>query len=328
MPPLSMKSHIILSGILAAIMIGAALVANFVAVSGSQFRTLPIQGDAVYDVPCEQAGIIERLEYKTYIYDYSGAAKGEQQKYCYVYLPFGYTRARAYNILYLLHGGGENAEQCMLDEGMNCTKNMVDQMIFRSEIEPLIIVMPSFNFYNDCLHPANRYTARNTRGHAGYIEVARIFQYELKNELVPAVEKEYSTYAGFDTSGASLTASRDHRAFAGLSRGSITTIKSVLCNCLAWFGSFAPFSGTDIAAGDVLECLNSREYASYPVHELFFATGSLDHCYAETKLLYLDLKDTGRFESIHFCCVPYQTHYDYQWPIDLYNALPYLFRYQ
>lgn len=66
------------------------------------------------------------------------------------------------------------------------------------------------------------------------------FGQELRNNIIPAVEGKFSTYAGGDTGEESLITSREHRAFAGLSRGSMTVCRSGLtqnADIIAWFGS-------------------------------------------------------------------------------------------
>ena len=43
---------------------------------------------------------------------------------------------------------------------------------------------------------------------------------------MPLVESQFSTYAGKDVSEESMIASREHRAMAGLSRGSMAAMRS------------------------------------------------------------------------------------------------------
>lgn len=47
-----------------------------------------------------------------------------------------------------------------------------------------------------------------------------ILHNELLNDLIPAVESRYSTYAE-DTTPVGIAASRDHRGFGGFSMGSV-----------------------------------------------------------------------------------------------------------
>lgn len=310
------------------VLAGIVLVSNLYAVYGSDYRSLPLQQDGYYTQACEEGGAVQRFEYSAHIYGKDGVSKGEQIKYCYVYTPYGYTEGQQYDILYLMHGGHEGAEQWMVDGRMSFNKNVVDHLIADGAARPMIIVMPSFYYYNDYANELNVHTSRSDSDKADYVELPLVFQYELRNDLMPAVEKAYSTYANGETTDEAFIASRDHRGFAGLSMGSMTTIKSALCASLDRFSWFAPFSGTNTTAECILSSIQENGFGSYPINYIYFATGSLDHCYRETKLTYLGLLESDAFtegKNISLSVIPYQTHYDYQWPIDLFNALQVLF---
>ncbi|WP_210387855.1 hypothetical protein [Alloscardovia sp. HMSC034E08] len=60
------------------------------------------------------------------------------------------------------------------------------------------------------------------------------FKNELRNDLMPYVESHFATYSK-GTSAQDFTKSRDHRAFAGLSRGAVTTLHSVFLGSLDYF---------------------------------------------------------------------------------------------
>lgn len=49
-------------------------------------------------------GTVERLEYDTFTYDDGNNVP--MKKGAWVYLPYGYSAEKPYNVLYLLHGGG------------------------------------------------------------------------------------------------------------------------------------------------------------------------------------------------------------------------------
>ena len=62
----------------------------------------------------DEAGVIEHIRYPSK--DYFLAGK-EIKKEANVYLPYGYSRDKKYNVLYLMHGiGGDEAEWGMEDE--------------------------------------------------------------------------------------------------------------------------------------------------------------------------------------------------------------------
>ena len=84
-------------------------------------------------------GEVVRFTYDTQTYD---EPSEPLKKGAWVYLPDGYTAEKRYDILYLLHGGGEN-------EGMWLKKfpetvTMLDNMIADGVCRPCIIVTPTF----------------------------------------------------------------------------------------------------------------------------------------------------------------------------------------
>ena len=61
------------------------------------------------------------------------------------------------------------------------------------------------------------------------------FRYELRRDLIPAVESAFSTWTEGDVSEENLVKTRSHRAFAGLSLGSMTTYRAAFYNNFALF---------------------------------------------------------------------------------------------
>ena len=172
-------------------------------------------------------GRIERIAYQ------ATNVKGETfEKHANVYLPAGYDGAleQRYNIFYLMHGGGGN-EDAWLD---SCpVKNVLDRLNIEGRLEPTIVVFPTY------------YTEGNTPENADFRiagrEEIRVFQAELMQNLVPAVESRYRTWAR-SVDAAGLRASRMHRGFGGFSMGGGNTWMTFTHN-LASFGWFMPLSG-------------------------------------------------------------------------------------
>lgn len=180
----------------------------------------------------ENQGKIETITYDTETYDEGNSVK--MQKQANVYLPAGYDPGKKYNVLYLMHGGGENFNTWLVENDYSGNKKMVDNLIANGEIEPLIIVTPSFY--------------RPTGVSDKDVDLTTQFQYELRRDLIPYVESHYSTYAGGDVSDDNLIKTRMHRAFAGLSMGSMTTYRSALYanyDIFAWFGPYSGCAGPD-----------------------------------------------------------------------------------
>ena len=289
------------------VVVYAATMVYMFVFSGNGRQTLPI---TKYYGLCEQAGTVEKLEYTSYVYDDAGNPGEVIPKYCYVYLPYGYDPEQSYNILYLSHGGGGAADNWLIEVERN--KNMVDHMIANGECKPLIIVTPTFYQFNDMEH-SGQYA----------VNLTKIFQYELRNDLIPAVESKYATYAEGDISIESLVVSRDHRAFAGLSMGSMTTWSSALCGNLDLFSWFGPYS----AEGDtqaVLDTVNDPANDIYPIHYIYNANGTADGAYIRHKQMYLQLLEDDYFvegENIEFTTLQLYMHDWPAWTIDLYNTL-------
>lgn len=155
------------------------------------------------------------------------------EKYCNIYLPYGYDendKEKKYNILYLMHGGGGNAD-AWLD---TCQiKNMLDYSFDAGEADPFIVVFPSY-------YPDN-FGRRGDRESNNEQQNVLFFQGELRDVLIPAVESKLNVYAE-STSPEDLKAAREHRAFGGFSMGGATTWY-VFLNCLDLFVNFVPMSG-------------------------------------------------------------------------------------
>lgn len=147
--------------------------------------------------------------------EYYDGPKGRNRLY--VYLPYGYDESRQYNILYLLHGGGEDETTLFFHKDTQM-QHIFDHMIENGDMDPMIIVTPTWNQTG-----------------------AEYFSSELRERVIPFVEGKYSTYAK-STDPADLQASRFHRAYGGFSMGSISTW-GVLTNCLDIIAYYMPLSG-------------------------------------------------------------------------------------
>lgn len=261
-----------------------------------------------YKTEIEQAGKVEKLEYNSYIYDDNGVKTADNKKYCYVYLPYGYDETKQYNVMYLMHGGGGSAESWIMESEGSTTKNMLDTMIAKKEIEPLIVVCATMYYQNDLKNGGSTVN----------------FKYELRNDLMPAVEGKYATYANKVTTVQSFRDSRDHRGFGGYSMGSATTYQSALIGALDYFSYFAPMHGGFINHNDVLDAVTKGEYKDYKINYILCCEGTLDSTYPEHLKLYHKLLDSGAVrEGINgdMLTLLYRKHNINAWQTDLYNAL-------
>jgi enterochelin esterase-like enzyme len=135
----------------------------------------------------------------------------------FVYTPPGYDprRARAYPVLYLLHGLGDDAERWMNGGAANV---ILDNLIAQGKAVPMVVVTTL------------GYGVSN--GPAGAMAEASVTGYtkSLLTEVMPAVEKGYH-----------VSKTREDRAIAGLSMGGAEALYTALNHLdkFAWIGSFS-----------------------------------------------------------------------------------------
>ena len=279
-----------------------------------------------------QPGTVIEIFYTTHAYALEEKT-GEEivvEKSALVYLPYGYDENKSYDILYLMHGGGESqyywlGNESMLQEGQKAfgdrTRNVLDNLMARGESVEAIVVTPSF------------YT--NAEGYeTTYVDATTVcleFAHELRNDLIPAIESQYSTFAGKEVSEESLRRSRDHRAFAGFSMGSFTTIQGVMMENLDLFSYFGAFSGSLTSCSVFKAVLESDAYRVLPIRYMYNGNGTNDIAHDEHKAFCLEILETmpDRFtDGVNFAWVDYDGGYHTynSWITDLYNCMTVFFK--
>jgi enterochelin esterase family protein len=150
------------------------------------YSTLVVHGDgpSYYDAKPVPHGTVTRQVY------HSDVLNGEREMY--VYTPPNYDRNRRYPVLYLLGGSGELASNWNIEGRAGF---IADNLIAEGKALPMIIAMPN----NQVVH----------RSDPKHTELTfQLFEKELRTEIIPLVDKTYSTQAG-----------PHGRALAGLSMG-------------------------------------------------------------------------------------------------------------
>jgi enterochelin esterase-like enzyme len=209
------------------------------------------------------AGRVERIEYASKV---TGGMRPAM-----VYLPPGYSTARKYPVLYLLHGIGGNENHWTQ---FGATDAILDNLIAANKATPMIIVMPNGRASNE---PSTMFGGRGggRGGRAGAPEGGRAtapgaggqapaqagaaqpggggrgrpggagmgvefeayaaFERELIGDLIPHIESRYS-----------VEADRERRALAGLSMGGGQSLNFGLANLatFAWVGGFSSAPNT------------------------------------------------------------------------------------
>lgn len=278
----------------------------------------------VYEMPApmlletDKKGTVERFIYNTQTYDEQESLP--MKKGSWVYLPYGYDNTKPYNILYLLHGGGVNEDWWF--KMFPDTVTILDNMIAQGICEPCIIVTPTYY----------RGTEIDRNGEF----ITEHFRHELRKDLIPAVESKYSTYATGNVSEDNLIATRNHRAFAGLSLGSMTTYRAAFYNNYDLFSWYGPFSGCCGPKGDrtlevkrIIETLENGVKNNLPLDYLFCCNGDQDIAFEEHNEIMgnvtksCDILKTG--ENYDFFLIPGGVHDMKAWQLHLYHALQIFF---
>lgn len=307
-----------------------------------------------YAAPCSEQGRIECVRYpsRAYVLEaFYGKESISLEKTMYVYLPCGYDLEKKYPVLYLMHGGTDDEgywfgkgrysgnDRKKYTEAGNITQNLADHLIQNKEIEPLIIVTPSF-----CEEVAE-YRDRKEYPMI-YFEAVNYFWLELENDIMPYIQKHYATYAE-DATKEAFARARAHTAFAGASQGAITGLYSVMMHMLDVVGYVGCFS-----AGAVRYQLDGEEVKveldEAKLAELAEAVrrgpglccwyngcGSSDGMYPAHRETFDRLKSLcakelrDRAEGTGNCCFELQEggEHSYRWWIkDLHNILRLFFR--
>lgn len=264
---------------------------------------------ACYEQPGDEQGTVELFSYITRAYATDARTVTKQ---AYVYLPWGYDPEGAYNILYLLHGTGEDESNWLVQHPEN--KALLDTMIAAGDIDPLIVVTPTWYTEEDCLQDPDRLTYA--------------FAEELRRDLIPAVESHYASWAASPREE-DLEASREHWAFAGLSRGAATLFRSALEKNLDLFAWYGAFSGSFLDWEEWRSGAQSAELADYPIAYLYMTSGSFDFCLPNQcadyeTLLAREPRLIGQVNT-SFDVFPMRYHSMGSWHLALYNFLQKIF---
>lgn len=238
-----------------------------------------------YYTSADEQGTLEELYYETYesmTYDEKNQILSKR---AIVYLPYGYSDDEEYDVFYLMHGGWSN-ETTTLGTPANSSafKNVIDNAIQNGEIKPMIIVCPTYN--NTSSNDSDNFSLA--------LNLNRNYHNELLNDLIPAVESKYSTYAK-DTIPQELKKSREHRGFGGFSMGSVETWRTFQ-NCLDYFKYFIPMScGTFLDDDTIWEAAKSYNQDDYFV---FSMTGTDEFAYSYVNQRVQKMRNSDYFTEL------------------------------
>jgi enterochelin esterase-like enzyme len=224
----------------AAFLAGWALCAASLASQSAPAPAYP-NAPAGFDVrqPGAQSGRVERVEYDSKVTGNKRPAV--------VYTPPGYSAARKYPVLYLLHGIGGNENHWTQ---FGAADAILDNLIAANKAVPMIVVMPNGRASNEPqmafgprggragAAPGSNDGGRGRPGGAGMaveFTAYAAFERELIGDLIPFIEARYS-----------VQADREQRALAGLSMGGGQSLNFGLANLdtFAWVGGFSSAPNT------------------------------------------------------------------------------------
>jgi enterochelin esterase-like enzyme len=229
--------------------------------------------------------------------EYDSTTVGVKRK-AVVYTPPGYTKEKAYPVLYLLHGIGDE-ETGWWKRG--AADVVLDNLYADKKLVPMIVVMP------------NGRAAKNDRpggDFKGQFPAFEKFEEDLLKDLIPFVEKNYAAKAD-----------REARALAGLSMGGGQSLNFGLKNLdtFAWVGGFSSAPNTK-AVGELLK---DPADAAKKLRLLWVSCGDTDGLMRVSKAFRETLDEKK---------VPHVWHVDtggHTWPVwkaDLYLLAQLLFR--
>ena len=277
----------------------------------------------------EVKGRVEQLTYETHSYVWEEEHSGQEfmvQKSINVWLPADYDPMQTYDVLYLLHGTGHEGVGYWLTDEPDChgsqTRGLLDGMVADGLIGNVIVATPSYYSF-----PAGEEPQEIMDWHIDPLadKWPKLFWRELRESVIPLVESTYPTHASGNVSEESLVASRDHRAFAGLSRGSMTSVNSTMLHCLDLFGWIGSYSGV-WADFDEFRSTLEGQFANYPVRYWYNGNGSKDFSlqnHAEFRDNVLGQMPDRFVDGQNYAWIefPGGDHAYDCWALDLYNSL-------
>ena len=296
--------------------------------------------DEVTGTASETPGTVESLSYTCHAYAIEATDGVEDlmvDKTLNVYLPNGYDPSRPYDVLYVLHGTGGMQDYWfgepvsgMDDYHAEPTLNMLDTMHDQGLFGDVIIVAPTYYSIPDGYDIDATFMGSMAGGDPYADEWPVHFWKELRADIIPLVEAAYSTHAAGDVSEERLVSTRDHRGFAGLSRGSKTVMSSGMTHCADLFGYFGCYSGAWADFDAFKEALEG-EFASKPIRFWYNGNGSKDFSLENHEQFVAQALEEmpGTFvdgENYAWVSFPGGEHAYNCWALDLYNTLLAFFR--
>ncbi len=215
-----------------------------------------------------------------------------------VYTPPGYSSEKKYPVLYLMHGiGGDETEwERYAHPGL-----LLDNLLADGKAVPMIVVMP------------NGRAQQNDRAEGDVFASAPAFanfEGDLLHDVIPTIEKRYSTYTD-----------REHRALSGLSMGGGQTFNFGLAHLdtFAWLGAFSAAPNTKAPE----ELVPDPKAAKQQLKLLFISCGNQDGLIRISQGMHAYLKEN---DVPHIWHVDGNGHDPTHWQNSLYHFSQLIFQ--
>lgn len=233
--------------------------------------------DELWELSAQQGTLTDNV-YESHDYT-RGMINGEYPtlyKHMTVYTPYGYTKDKKYDVVFMLPGTNMNEQffwkaMSYGDDRNIELKTMLDNMIAGKLCDELIVV--GINYFSGngdvCLGMGT-----------DSIQLGS----EFVNDILPYIVENYSTYAASGIAE-DLSAVREHFGFIGASYGAIEMYYSLgsLFDFCAWFGGI---SGGAVSAQAISDWIDDSPYT---LKALYMCAGDKDFLLNQTYDEYRDL---------------------------------------
>lgn len=229
--------------------------------------------------------------------EYDSKTVGNKRK-ALVYTPPDYSPDTKYPVLYLLHGIGGDEEEWHTHGNPEV---ILDNLIADKKAVPMIVVMPNGRAQPNDRAEGNVYATAPAFAN---------FEYDLLNDLIPAIELKFSVKAG-----------REDRALAGLSMGGGQSLNFGLAHLdtFAWIGGFSSAPNTKLPE----ELVPDPAKATSMLKLLWISCGDKDGLIYISKRTHIYLKEN---HVPHIWQVDSGRHEFPVWKRDLYQFAQLIFR--
>ncbi len=248
----------------------------------------------------------EGVEYGTLRYEQYHSATTGRTRNVIVLLPPGYSQARRYPVLYLLHGSNGDENEWLRGK----PQEVIGNLIAAGEAAEMIVVMPNVRARaNDAANPPDWNDPDHYAAFDNFIN-------DLRDDLMPFISANFSVAEG-----------RENTAIAGLSIGGKEAlyIGLTLQDAFGYVGAFSPSRGVlpDDGRTGLIPLADFKVQEGLDTY-IFINTGDSDRIVRDWPQTYSNaLKSNG---TAHTFCITLGGHAFSVWQHGLYNFCRNIFK--